>query len=67
VVRSELVLQDRIGIIVGSEHLRTRPQRLSIDILVNTDALAVTELELDQAADPCRVAEWEWRVGYLRG
>src|SRR5260370_4073088 len=35
------------------------PQRLSVDILVNADALAVTELDLDQAAAlPGRYRHW---------
>jgi len=47
-----------IGIIVGSEH-RGPAQRLSVDILVNADALAVTELDLDQATSlPGRHRRW---------
>src|SRR5258707_2274906 len=47
-----------IGIIVGSEH-RGPAQRLSVNILVNADALAVTELDLDQtAALPGRHRRW---------
>src|SRR5215211_4691115 len=47
-----------LGIIVGSEH-QDPPQRLSINILVNADALAVTELDLDQAASlPGRHRRW---------
>src|SRR5258705_8953871 len=43
------------GLVLG----RDPPQRLSVNILVNADALAVTELDLDQAASlPGRHRRW---------
>src|ERR1700722_10549528 len=42
-----------------AQNIEDPPQRLSVDILVNADALAITELDLDQAAAlPGRHRRW---------